>query len=1373
MTFTPVGGLASQVLIAKTAGSTLGFTAVTSGDVVVASVLMWGTTTITPTSITGGGVSTWSTLATYTSVNGQNSNGAVYLGTVSTPGSTLATVATSANGGTYVFTVLQEFSATNGAELDVAGHVDTSGTNAFPVLTPAEAGELYFGYCLDTGDAIAGSTAGYTYKLDVYDNPVVYNANCTSVAQHPLIGDSGVFFGLAVLLKPSGTVANTGTASLTVSPSQVTQTALTHQGTAALTATPQLRAIPAGGTGAGIINQVVSGNVINDYGLDDVPMTLKSPGTGTMLAAFVGWNVATLAHQSSGRAPAVNVTDSAGNLWRQVGISASSPAARCALWVADNPRQLEWVSVALTGWGYSTGYTIVEIGGIPDSLGAVSLDFVSTTFSTAFTTSLTVPTGTATTSDLVLAVVATGASGGPLTIPTNFTGIAAVGGATQYDVTTYSMINPDMSAGSVTFAPGWANSAPSSAIVAGLKLSAPAPVQSNPNFPVVSVEAAFGASPGDWTQSVDYTWDITGLEWTDITTYCVGAGEQSRISAKRGRSYELTQEETGELNVTLDNHTGVFTFTNTESPFYPYLIPGTPLRVTAWWNGTQYPVAFGYAEKWPNDWPEMPQWGFSEVAATDAYGPMAATNLFSAVVGDVRKDYPYAYFPTEEQYEFTTQSLDPVQTPLDADGLIAVNYAFGNQRVGAYRDGYIQPVTVGQALNLMGDENTTLGATTYTGQETSDNGPGMFYFDPNIPTNANGASFSLEFWFVWGQTSAYSCTLFSAWGRPSSYFVQTTVPTNGGVITVGINTPTNGSTVTSGFFVNGVEVAQGNFDFNTAAPQHFALTYGSGGEGTHCYLNGVQLGTAPTLATIPTIRALSLGPARFSYDVSGLVVYNGYNYVAGHLAWYPQELTPTMISNHYESGLTGFVGDPAPGRYAQILTWGQLGLKRGGTAWYGTYGNFEGTFLSEAYQYDGSSAADLISQVTQTEGGRCFTQANGSVVYRYRWDLYNQPSQVSFGDSGQSQSFTVSTSYASTVTSGIILTGFAGNGSAPSYYTWASTAPASASSSWTLAGSNLQQGDMALTSVMSTLGSYTLRDNGFNAWELVGQASAGGINQFLYAATIYSAPTQLTITGTAASSVASAVYGLHNYSAVTGSITASGTGSSLTLATGNLPFGTTIAVLGAFSTAATSSPAGWATVGSISSGKLHDSLATLAFTGPELPFQNETNFAVDNQYIYNVINATQQRGPNQDLFVQNINFPSQWSFFMRSGLQYQSYAMLPFDVSDLVTWSIAKYAEPHERAVTITLDLAGLSASIPTMFPSVLGLELNDVITVTRRPIGGAAVTVTGVIQSVSHEVGPAFWKTTLIVTPLIPEGNALMADSPGSCSPGTQYLAW
>src|ERR1700722_13882439 len=184
------------------------------------------------------------------------------------------------------------------------------------------------------------------------------------------------------------------------------------------------------------ITNVVGGNVVNDYGLDNVPYTVANTGTTTALLAFVGWDVASVPYQSSGHAPAVNVTDSAGNLWRQIGMSTLATSSRGSVWIADNPRQTSWVSVALTGWGYSTSYMICEMDNVPTNMNAVSIDFVNAVTNTAPTTTLTVA-GTASTSDICFGLVVNGGGTSSFTVPTGWTGINGFGGAAPQAATTW------------------------------------------------------------------------------------------------------------------------------------------------------------------------------------------------------------------------------------------------------------------------------------------------------------------------------------------------------------------------------------------------------------------------------------------------------------------------------------------------------------------------------------------------------------------------------------------------------------------------------------------------------------------------------------------------------------------------------------------------------------------------------------------------------------------------------------------------------------------------------------------------------------------------------------------------------------------------
>lgn len=944
------------------------------------------------------------------------------------------------------------------------------------------------------------------------------------------------------------------------------------------------------------IAQTATAGVINDYGLDSIPFTMQNPYNpasavpGNALVAFIGWDVAFFGYQSTGKAPAVNVTDSAGNLWRQIGITGQQSGARAAIWIALNAQQVSWISVALTGWAYSTSYVIAEVD-TPTAMQMVSVDFVQTNNTNSAVTGLSTPSGTASVTDMCFGIVCTGTNTTNPSTPAGWTNIGTTGDASAYDATVNAYFIDSQSPGSVAFAPTWTTAAPAAVIIVGLKASAAAPVQPNPQYPRVVVEAAFGADAGDWTQSVDYTWSIEGLTWTDITSKCIGDEGQPVISVSRGRQYELSAEETGEMTISLDNHDGSFTQSNTASPYYPNCVPGVPIRVTAWWtqttgNPVQYPIGFGYVERWPQDWPTLPQYGFTEITAVDSYGVLASTALPSAVEGDIRKDYPYAYFPTDEQYSFTNNSLTNItinnqfifggtKIPIDANGLIAVNKAFGNSRFGAYRDGGdgVQANT-GQALNLMGDSDTSFGTADYSGVVPAAGGPCMMYSDPDIPVNTSSTGFTYEFWFLLGwEATNFNTTLLTAYATPSAYYSHS--GSNGAVISVGVNLAS-----VAGLYVNGTVVATANttpsFTGTNTNPQHLVISVSP--SGTSVYLNGVKCtGGTPSIPAFAAIKAVILGSGRYSFDNSAIVNYQGYNLVAGHLAIYGHELTPTMVLNHYISGVNGFIGVTAPERFCQVLTWGLLGLKRGGSMWIQNHGTNENTTISEAYSYEGSNASDVMGQLAQTEGGRCFTTANGSIIYMPRWALYNQASTATFGDNGTT----------------------------------------------------------------------------------------------------------------------------------------------------------------------------------------------------EIPFTQDSGFSVDNTFIYNDIDATQNRGPNSTIYYQQINPASQLQFFNRSGLSIQSYAMSPFDTYGVVNWLSVKYNNPVLRVAQVKISPAKSQGKIATAFTTVLGSELQDSVTVNRRPIGGAVLSVTGTIQKIQHDIGPNQWDTTYQIVPRFPDSTALVADSATNNTLGNSYLSW
>jgi hypothetical protein len=131
----------------------------------------------------------------------------------------------------------QIFSSTVGSwALDGSqGNLNSAGTNTSPSLTPAGAGDLYFGYFIDEGTATAGATSGYTYDVDAHSNGLCFNPACTSAAQAPVWGDSGLALGVAVLLREAAvaTAAAAGAGSVTAKSAQSPTAAVAAAGAVA------------------------------------------------------------------------------------------------------------------------------------------------------------------------------------------------------------------------------------------------------------------------------------------------------------------------------------------------------------------------------------------------------------------------------------------------------------------------------------------------------------------------------------------------------------------------------------------------------------------------------------------------------------------------------------------------------------------------------------------------------------------------------------------------------------------------------------------------------------------------------------------------------------------------------------------------------------------------------------------------------------------------------------------------------------------------------------------------------------------------------------------------------------------------------------
>jgi hypothetical protein len=1246
------------------------------------------------------------------------------------------------------------------------------------------------------------------------------------------------------------------------------------------------------------------GDVSNNYGLDNI---VYNNTAGNALVAIIGWNVQS-SNPDDEPTPAINISDSAGNMWHQIGISdPSCSGARCAVWMTPNAQPLRvaggsgWISVCATGWVNGTVYNVAEISGLPQ---AIQVDFTTTNFTNSGT-SLAL-TGTTINADIAfMAICASGNSTSVSSGVSSWTALDTLnvigGDGTGINIFPYWR-NSVAASTNIATTPVLNSTQSISGVICAITAAAQPPAQLSPQFPRTIVECAFGADPGDISQSVDYGWSVENIVWTDITNRCIGDSESTNISISRGRQYELDSEEAGELDFKLDNHDGAFTPGNTASPYYSnalnsnmsfennltpwtsangatitqsttqvftgtysckmtpngstanpemlteriaginqnysytacaqincptgfsgglrFLIGwynssgsliststgstqtistsgwvqyhttfaavsgavaaqmiiqmvgtptntqviyvdeaalvwgsnvvqtglvalNTPVRVSAWWMGVQYPIGFGYVERWPQDWPDMPQWGFSNMVAVDAFGAMSSSQMPSCMQGEILIDNPYAYFPMNEQYSTAVNGATSTvpyffggayYVPTDANGLIATNYARGNNRTATYNDGEADEINTGLAINLLGDENTGMGTNDYQAQGGGLHGPGMTYLDPGLPnyaTGTNGATY--EFWFVFPSIS-FSCNLFAAYGVASSY--AESGGTNGIIFFVWLQSTTTGGNTTiklnfTGHDQNSLDVTSLITEGN---PIHVAITFPPGTVGetvqTGCYVNGVYQfyfdAYVPQMMT-----AFNVGPSRYKYDgadYDATFAYVAYNYTMAHAAAYDYQLSDARILDHYTAGQFGWAGVSPGYRVGQLISWGNLGLKRGGVAWVNGGPGVEITEMSEAYQLSGQSVSDAINAVLQSEGGRCFTVGNGTVTFLQRWAVYNQPSFATFGDNASANNGPLNDQ--SEFVSNFIADWTATNGSLSMVTSQVYLSP------FTL----LLTPNGSSSTVSATCGKFqTIVGQTYQAFAWL--RSPTGDSNITLSIAWYNSSGSLLSTSTSSSFTLTA----NCWTACSYSATAPANAVMATMAIneGGTPS---------------------------NSNTVYISYAAAFQTSTEIPYLASMGADYDNTFLYNEVTATQQRGPNELLVVDNRDQQSQNQYFQRSSLAFTSEVVSSYDVYDVVNWNLQRLKQPQIRVAEMQVHA---STNPYASFSVALNTDISNVVTVNRRQLGGGTISELGIVENVKHEIGPLYWITSFQVSPYGPNNAVLITDVAGQNTLGTQALPW
>ena len=734
---------------------------------------------------------------------------------------------------------------------------------------------------------------------------------------------------------------------------------------------------------------LVSSKTGGAYNVPGPQYVVPNNAAGNLLVVFAAWDVSATATSGNGVVPVCSVADDQYNWWRLACDTGSTiPGCRAAAWFCSNALAVNnWLSVCPQGYVSSFAFIVAEFSGAPANFWPL-IDFA---VPAASNLASTLPAaGAAGASDYVFTLGAIGSTVPSLT--------QTAGGWTTITTTSQGGLNPSgiklmaqfgtAGAGGVPSTFQASTASPMAALTFGITQASHLPAQVNPNFPRLFVEAALGSVPGDPTAAIPDT------SYTDLSSYCIGPAGQTAISTSGGRQYELSQPESGTATIAMNNQTGAFNPSNTASPFYPDIVPGVPVRVSAQYGGRRYPVWAGYVERWPQDFPDFPQWGWSMMVATDGVGVASSVNLPSAVQGEILADEPYFCFPFGEQYTTSQNTVNGVvKTATETDGLVAVNTAPGSQRTATYIDGASQQVQTGQSLGFLGDSGTGMGTGSFSGFDASGlRGPGVQYGpDYGLPLLLPGGvgDCALEFWFLPPTQTAPGSTqniqLFEMLTQP--YLAMDGGFNLGGGVFImgGISYRSDG---TMAWYTQEAWSNTTTAITNLAENQlhHIVINISNGG--LEFWLDGIDKGNVGGMPYPNQVVAFAFGLATYAYGNHG----QNANFSMAYPALYPYVLPGYRIVSHYQSGISGFAGDTLVQRAGRYMAWGRTALGLAGPP------VTDHLLLSSAYSTAGAPLASALNSDVTSAGGLWFVSPGGNLVVLPRDYLYNQPSLVTFGD---------------------------------------------------------------------------------------------------------------------------------------------------------------------------------------------------------------------------------------------------------------------------------------------------------------------------------------------------------------------------------------
>jgi len=173
-----------------------------------------------------------------------------------------------------------------------------------------------------------------------------------------------------------------------------------------------------------------------------------------------------------------------------------------------------------------------------------------------------------------------------------------------------------------------------------------------------------------------YAWPVTQVQIEFVAGTWTTIGGVTKVSATRGRQYELQAPQAGSMTITVDNSNGFLDPDGTGSPYAPNVQLGKRIQLVATLGGSSFTLWTGYVERYPQRWGPGGNFQWTDLVAVDIFAVLAQQILEPIFYEEVKLLNPLAWYPLDDAPG--SVSAGQLVVGERAAGLyMGINYDFG------------------------------------------------------------------------------------------------------------------------------------------------------------------------------------------------------------------------------------------------------------------------------------------------------------------------------------------------------------------------------------------------------------------------------------------------------------------------------------------------------------------------------------------------------------------------------------------------------------------------------------------------------------------------------------------------------------------------